>query len=204
MLPKIILGSSSPSRRAVMDKLNISYHIAHPDIDETSHPQETALELVQRLSTEKALVVGKHYPSHLVIACDQVAELDGEILGKPLNAETAFLQLKKQSGREIVYYSGLCLLNTSTGKQQLTVDETRVKFRALNDNEIKKYIELDKPLQCAASFKCESMGMLIVDWVKGNDIHALIGLSIVSLCRLLKNEGVDLLQHTNQQSTAGV
>ncbi len=193
MLPNIVLGSSSPSRRDVMDKLSITYEIAHPETDETSRPQESALELVKRLSIDKANCVGKKYRDHLVIGCDQVAELDGEILGKPHTVENAYAQLKKQSGKEIVYYSGLCLLNTKTGKHQLSVDETHVKFRELTDKEIYQYIEIDNPLKCAASFKCESKGMFIVDWVRGDDIHALIGLSIVSLSRLLRNEGVNLI-----------
>ncbi len=192
MKQKIILGSSSPSRRDIMNKLGLPYEIAHPELDETPYPNETAPLLVRRLSLAKAMAVGKQYPHALIIGCDQVAELDNIILGKPLTVENAVQQLKAQQGREIVYYSGLCLLNTATGKHHITVDETRVKFRPLGDAEIRRYIALDNPLHCAASFKCESRGMLIVEWVHGDDVHGLMGLSLISLSRLLKSEGVDL------------
>ena len=193
MKQTIILGSSSPSRRDVMNKLGLPYTIAHPELDETPYPHETALALVRRLSLAKAITVGKQYPEALIIACDQVAELDNTILGKPLTVENAVSQLKSQQGKEVVYYSGLCLLNAATGQHQITVDETRVKFRALSEAEIHRYIALDNPLHCAASFKCESRGMLIVDWVHGDDVNGLMGLSLISLSRLLKNEGVCVL-----------
>lgn len=177
-----------------MDKLNIEYDISIPDIDETPLPNENALSLVKRLALTKAQHVGQSRPDSLVLGCDQVAEHKNTILGKPLTHENAVKQLRTQSGQKIIYYSGICLLNTQTGEHNMTVDETHVKFRKLSDEDIERYIALDQPLHCAASFKCEARGMLIVDWVHNNDVHGLIGLSIVSLVKLFKHEGVDLLQ----------
>ena len=188
-----ILASSSEYRRQLLQKLLIPFNCISPKIDETAldgeKPQETALRLAQ----EKAKKIGNEYPHALVIGCDQVATLDGEQLGKPLNHNNATMQLQKMRGREVVFHSALCLYNAATGNMQAEVVPYLVKFRQLSDDQIESYLTKEQPYHCAGSAKSEGLGIALIERMLGEDPNALIGLPLIKLINMLQNEGVNIL-----------
>ena len=159
----LILASSSPFRKAILDKLGLPFDVIAPEIDEMRKNNESPFDLVMRLSKEKALEVSKTH-SGLIIASDQVATLDSgenvedEILTKPGTHENAFLQLKKSSGKSVNFLTGLALMNTDTKEIQLHVEYYKVKFKTLSDNQILNYLSKEDALNCAGSFKSEEIG----------------------------------------------
>jgi septum formation protein len=193
-LPTLVLGSSSKSRKILLERLQIPFICDSPDIDESARPGESALELVRRLSSEKAAAVAERHPNALVIGSDQVAVNQDQILGKPGDAETAFHQLQMASGKTVQFYTGLCLHNARTGLQQVLVEPFMVKFRELDAAQIKGYIQKEKPFSCAGSFHSEGLGIALFDRLEGDDPAALMGLPLIRLVQMLENEGVDLLR----------
>lgn len=191
----LILASTSPYRRAILDNLHLHFTTARPEIDETPRPDESAVALVERLAVEKAFAVTAPQDA-FVIGSDQVAELDGQILGKPLTAERAFAQLKACSGREVTFHTGLCLRRGQTHKS--LVEPFRVRFRTLQDAEILHYIEQEQPLDCAGAFKSEGLGILLFAALQGRDPNALIGLPVIALNELFREYGIDLLAHAKR------
>lgn len=193
MKQTLILASSSEYRRQLLQKLLIPFNCISPKIDETAldgeKPQETALRLAQ----EKAKKIGNEYPHALVIGCDQVATLDGEQLGKPLNHNNATMQLQKMRGREVVFHSALCLYNAATGNMQAEVVPYLVKFRQLSDDQIESYLTKEQPYHCAGSAKSEGLGIALIERMLGEDPNALIGLPLIKLINMLQNEGVNIL-----------
>ena len=189
----ILLASSSTYRRSLLARLRLNFDYASPDIDENPLPNETPYELVSRLSETKARALANTYPSHLIIGSDQVAVLDGEILGKPHNHERAFQQLKAASGKEVSFKTGLCLLNAATDEQQLYVEEYRVQFRELSDEQINLYLSYEQPFDCAGSFKCEGLGIALFEKLSGDDPNTLIGLPLIRLVDMLRSFGIDPL-----------
>ena len=193
MKQTLILASSSEYRRQLLQKLLIPFNCISPKIDETAldgeKPQETALRLAQ----EKAKKIGNEYPHALVIGCDQVATLDGEQLGKPLNHNNATMQLQKMRGHEVVFHSALCLYNAATGNMQAEVVPYLVKFRQLSDDQIESYLTKEQPYHCAGSAKSEGLGIALMERMIGEDPNALIGLPLIKLINMLQNEGVNIL-----------
>ncbi len=193
MKQTLILASSSEYRRQLLQKLLIPFNCISPKIDETAldgeKPQETALRLAQ----EKAKKIGNEYPHALVIGCDQVATLDGEQLGKPLNHNNATMQLQKMRGSEVVFHSALCLYNAATGNMQAEVVPYLVKFRQLSDDQIESYLTKEQPYHCAGSAKSEGLGIALIERMLGEDPNALIGLPLIKLINMLQNEGVNIL-----------
>lgn len=194
MLPNLVLASSSPWRRQVLDKLGLPYRTKHPDIDETPIPTEAPADLVARLALEKAQAVAPTFKNALVIGCDQVAVLDDQIIGKPGTHERARQQLKSASGRTLTFLTGLCLLNTATGQHQLAVVPYHVHFRPLSDQLIEGYLQHEQPYNCAGSFKSEAGGIVLFERLEGDDPNALIGLPLIELVRMLEQEGVNVFQ----------
>jgi len=194
MLPNLVLASSSPWRRQVLDKLGLPYRTKHPEIDETPLPTENPGELVARLALEKARAVAPTFRDALIIGSDQVAVLDDRIIGKPGTHERARQQLKSASGRTLSFLTGLCLLNTTTGKHQLSVVPYHVHFRPLSDELIEGYLQHEQPYNCAGSFKSEASGIVLFERLEGDDPNALIGLPLIELVRMLEREGVKLFQ----------
>ena len=193
----LILASSSPFRKAILDNLGLTFKVVAPEINEARKANESPIDLVSRLSKEKALAVSKSH-SGLIIASDQVATLDsGEneddvILTKPGSHENAFLQLKKSSGKTVNFLTGLVLMNTNTQHTQLHVEHFKVTFKILSDNQILNYLSKEDVLNCAGSFKSEGLGAELLSQMEGNDPNSLIGLPSISLIDMLTKEDVQV------------
>jgi septum formation protein len=192
-MPFLLLASSSIYRRQLLEKLQLPFDWASPDIDETPHAHEKPEELVQRLAHEKAKSLEKAYPEHLIIGSDQVASFQQQIIGKPGNHENAVAQLSLFNGQQIVFYTGLCLYNSQTKKSHLCVERFNVHFRSLNMNQIENYLHREKPYDCAGSFKSEGLGISLFQSMNGRDPNCLIGLPLMALVDLLLLEGIDVL-----------
>ena len=194
----LILASSSPFRKAILDKLGLDFNVVAPNIDETRKEKESPIDLVTRLSKEKALAVSKS-KSGLIIASDQVATLDtglkerDSILTKPGSHENAFLQLKQSSGKTVNFLTGLVLMNTETLSTQVHVEQFKVSFKVLSDNQILSYLSKEDVLNCAGSFKSEGLGIALFNKMEGNDSNSLIGLPTIQLIHMLTKENVHVL-----------
>jgi MAF protein len=188
MLP-IVLASSSPYRRALLEKLALNFTACSPAIDETARPDEEPMALVERLACEKAQALATRFPRHLIIGSDQVACLDGQILGKPGNIDRARQQLLAASGRRVLFLTGLCLLDSATGRRQSAVEPFAVEFRALSCAQIERYLEREQPFDCAGSFKSEGLGIALFKRLDGDDPNALIGLPLIRLIAMLEAAG---------------
>jgi MAF protein len=194
----LILASSSPFRKAILDNLGLTFKVVNPEINEARKANESPIDLVSRLSKEKALAVSKSH-SGLIIASDQVATLDsGEneddvILTKPGSHENAFLQLKESSGKTVNFLTGLVLMNTNTLHTQLHVEHFKVTFKILSDNQILNYLSKEDVLNCAGSFKSEGLGAELLSQMEGNDPNSLIGLPTIRLIDMLAKEDVQVL-----------
>ena len=194
----LILASSSPFRKAILERLNVSFITVSPNIDETRKTPETPYDLVYRLAEEKAKEVAKTH-SGLIIASDQVATLDSgneeedEIFNKPLTHQNAFTQLQKSSGRTVTFLTSIALLNTETGILQNHVEFFRVVFKFLKENQILSYLEKEDVLNCAGSFKSEGLGATLINRMEGNDPNSLIGLPTIKLTKMLAKENVHIL-----------
>lgn len=190
MAQTLVLGSTSPYRRELLDKLGLAFLTDAPHVDEGRGQDETAEQLVERLAVAKAHAVAERHPDALVIGSDQVACIDGEILGKPGNRDNAIAQLSRAAGRCVVFHTGLCLLNAATGRQQTVVEPFRVHFRPLDGAQIARYVDREQPFNCAGSFKSEGLGISLFSRLEGDDPNALIGLPLIRLIGMLHNEGV--------------
>ncbi|TCW16423.1 MAF protein [Raoultella sp. BIGb0138] len=189
----LILASTSPWRRILLEKLAMPFECAAPDVDETPHPGESARQLVVRLAQAKAQILAGIYPHHLIIGSDQVCVLDGEITGKPLTEENARLQLRKASGTIVTFYTGLALYNSVNRHLQTECEPFDVHFRHLSEQEIEAYVRKENPLHCAGSFKSEGLGITLFDRLEGRDPNALVGLPLIALCQMLRREGCNPL-----------
>lgn len=192
---QLVLASTSPYRRELLERLGVPFETTSPNIDETVSPDEVPEKLVERLAESKARAVAFDFPDSLIIGSDQVAVLDGKILGKPGNYEKARQQLTNASGRKVTFLTGLCLLNTRTSHCQLTVEEYSVVFRKLTDDQIDNYLQREKPYDCAGSFKSEGLGISLFEKMEGDDPNALIGLPMIALITMLSTEGLDVLSN---------
>lgn len=193
-MQQLILGSSSPFRAEILTKLGLPFITASPDIDENALTGEQAEQLVQRLSEQKAYKIAESYPNALIIGSDQVAVLDGAILGKPGNHDNAVKQLTAASGKTVKFLTGLALLNSQTGRIQSVVETFEVGFKTLSASQIDFYLRQEQPYQCAGSFKSEGFGISLFSKLHGNDPNSLIGLPLIRLISLLEAEGIDVLQ----------
>jgi len=193
-MQQLVLGSSSPFRRALLEKLGLNFESSSPDIDETAIENESAEELVARLSQQKAKAIAASYPDALIIGSDQVAVLENTILGKPGNHDNALKQLKAASGKHVRFLTGLTLLNAKTGQHQTCVEPFNVHFKSLSDQQIDYYLQQEQPYQCAGSFKSEGFGISLFSKLEGDDPNSLIGLPLIKLIEMLMVEGIDVLQ----------
>lgn len=188
----VILASSSPFRRELLARLQIPFETAVPDTDESPLPNEIPPETARRLAEAKARAVAKRYPDALIIGSDQVAASDGERFGKPGRREHASAQLRKMRGKEVVFHTGLCLLDSATGRTQVRCIDTCVGFRKLSDAEIESYLDKEDALDCAGSAKSEGLGISLLSYLRGDDPNALVGLPLIALCDMLRAEGLHL------------
>ena len=189
--PPLILASTSPFRRELLQRLGIDFSTAAPDIDESAHPGEKPSELVRRLSEAKARAIGASRQG-LIIGSDQVATTGDDILGKPGSHEKAVEQLQYLSGKSVCFYTGLCLLNTETDTARVEVVPYTVLFRRLDDSQIENYLRADEPYNCAGSFKSEGLGITLFERMEGDDPSALIGLPLIQLTTMLREAGIAL------------
>ena len=188
----LILGSTSPFRREILEKLRLPFQTDAPVVDETALPGEQPEQLVARLAEAKAREVAMRHNGALIIGSDQVACIDGQILGKPGNRRKAIAQLLTASGKTVVFHTALCLLDSATGRSQLGVEPFTVKFRNLSRAQIERYVDAEKPFNCAGSFKSEGYGITLFSALEGRDPNTLIGLPMILLVEMLGKQGIVL------------
>ena len=189
----LVLGSTSVFRQAILEKLNLPFQTAKPNIDETALADESPQVLVERLAIEKAKAVTQEFPDALIIGSDQVAVCEGEILGKPHNFENGVKQLQKFSNKSVTFYTGLCVYDSKNDKTISLVEPFIVHFNSLSPSEIENYLKTEKPYNCAGSFKSEALGICLFKKLEGDDPNTLIGLPLIKLVSLLKQHGLDVL-----------
>ena len=189
---RLILASTSPYRRELLARLQIPFETVAPDTDESPLPGETPVATAERLSEAKARAVATLFPDSLIIGSDQVAHMGERRFGKPGTRANAIAQLRIMSGKSVVFHTGLCLLNTATGRVHLRGIPTEVRFRELSDDEIGRYINKEDALNCAGSARSEGLGIALMEYMRGDDPNALIGLPLIVLCEMLRAEGVAL------------
>lgn len=192
----IVLASTSTFRQALLEKLAIPFTCFAPEVDETPLVDETAQQLVSRLSVLKAQAYLNQQPSEasLIIGSDQVAVINGHIIGKPLTRENAIAQLQSASGQAITFYTGIALVNSQTQQVQVDIEPFTVHFKPLTLAQIEYYVDTEQPLYCAGSFKSEGLGIALFERLEGKDPNSLIGLPLIRLQQMLLNEGLDILQ----------
>ncbi len=190
---KLILASSSPYRRELLERLQIPFEVIAPEVDETPRPGEAPEKLVERLAIEKAQKIARQHAGTLVIGSDQVAVYNGTIVGKPHSHDKAVAQLREAAGRTVVLYTGLALVNAGTGRVQCEVIPYRVTFRKLTDAQIESYLHKEQPYSCAGSVKSEGLGIALLEKFEGEDPNTLIGLPLIRLVRMLENEGIKII-----------
>lgn len=181
---RLVLGSSSPSRKALLSQLGIPFECDSPDIDETPQSGESARKLVERLSREKGKAVQARHPDAWIIAGDQVASFEGDILGKPGTKDVARANWQRFSGKDLLFYSG-CHLIAPNGDTRSDIIETKVTIRPLSEAAIEAYLERETPYFCAAGLKVETSGIRLIQRIESMDPSALIGLSLIRVCDFL-------------------
>lgn len=190
---QLLLASSSSYRKELLTRLGLPFATAHPNTDETPLPNESPQALAERLARAKAHALAADFPNALIIGSDQTADCLGKLLGKPGTPEKAEHQLQYCRGNTVTFFTGLCLLDSHSGAEQVCSVPFLVKFLPLSDEQIKAYIKKEQPLDCAGSFKCEGLGSALFEQLSGDDPTALVGLPLIQLCRMLRNAGVDPL-----------
>lgn len=189
----LVLGSTSPFRKSILEKLNLPFKCAKPNIDESALVNETPQALVERLAIEKAKAVTKEFPSALIIGSDQVAVCDGQILGKPHTFENGVKQLSLFSNKNVTFYTGLCVYDSENNTTTSVVEPFIVHFNKLSLTEIENYLKAEQPYNCAGSFKSEGLGICLFKKLEGDDPNSLIGLPLIKLVALLKQHNLDVL-----------
>ena len=189
---KVILASSSKFRKQLLDKLNISFKCISPDIDEKRLNNESVKDYVKRLSIEKATKIACSNQKSIIIGSDEVADLKGKIIGKPITKKNAKKQLRMLSGNKVVFRTGLCVLNSETGKYYASVNNYNIFFKDLDDNIINKYLENDDVLNCAASIRIEGLAINLVRKMNGAD-PSIMGLPLIKLIDYLARFNIDIL-----------
>ena len=191
MLP-LVLASSSIYRKALLERLQLPFECAAPDIDEAAQPFESAASLTERLARSKAQALAERYPAHLIIGSDQVVLLDGGPVSKPRDHAGAVDQLTRSSGRTLTFSTALYLYNSASKQGQGIVEPYHVTFRSLTGDEIERYLRSEQPYDCAGSFKSEGLGITLIERMQGDDPNSLIGLPLIRLRAMLANEGAQL------------
>lgn len=189
----LVLASSSPYRRALLDRLRMPYSVAAPDLDEAAKPGELPVATALRLAEAKARAVAASWPGGRIIGSDQVAVLDGRAISKPGAHEAALAQLLAMRGRSIVFHTALCLLDADSGQCQVEDVPTTVQFRNYSEAEATRYLELERPYDCAGSAKIEALGIVLIERLESTDPTAIIGLPLIALVTMLERAGVSIL-----------
>ena len=189
----LILGSTSRYRRELLERLRVPFDVVSPDVDETPLPGEAPQALATRLALAKAKAVAALHPNAVVIGSDQVADLNGEPLGKPGTHERAVVQLQRMRGQTVIFQTAVSVVCQASGFEQTELAQIKVRFRELSDAEIEAYLRAEEPYDCAGSAKSEGLGIALLDAIDNDDPTALIGLPLIRTARLLRAAGIDLL-----------
>ncbi|MEO7727397.1 MAG: Maf family nucleotide pyrophosphatase [Burkholderiales bacterium] len=189
---RIVLASSSRYRRDLLGRLGLAFEVRSPNVDETAHELEGPQALALRLACAKARAIRADWPDALIIGSDQVAVCGDVILDKPGNFTNALAQLQLMRGKASVFHTALCVLNSRTQREQTAVVPVTVHMRKYADAQLERYLRADEPYDCAGSARIEGLGIALVEKIEGNDPSALIGLPLIALCEMLRNEGLDL------------
>lgn len=201
--PPLILGSTSRYRRELLERLRLPFTVVAPQVDETPAAGEAPAALALRLALAKARAVAALHPQAVVIGSDQVADLAGEPIGKPGTHERAREQLRRMSGREVVFQTAVAVARADTGYARVLLAPVRVRFRALGDAEIERYLEAERPYDCAGSAKSEALGIALLEAIESDDPTALVGLPLIRTCTLLREAGLDPLAAVSPQDLSG-
>ena len=189
----LILGSTSRYRRELLERLRVPFDVISPDVDETPLADEAPHALATRLALAKAKAVAALHPDAVVIGSDQVADLNGDPLGKPGTHERAVVQLQRMRGQTVIFQTAVSVVCQASGFEQTELAQIRVRFRDLSDTEIEAYLRAEEPYDCAGSAKSEGLGIALLDAIDNDDPTALIGLPMIRTARLLRAAGIDLL-----------
>lgn len=192
----LILGSTSPYRRMLLERLRLPFTVDAPRVDETPLPGETPVDLARRLARAKAREVSLRHPEALVLGSDQVADLDGHPLGKPGDHAGALRQLQAMRGRSVTFHTAVVLRCEAAGLETETLAPVRVQFRDLSDGEIERYLQLEQPYDSAGSARVEALGIVLLSTIESDDPTALIGLPLIRTCEMLRQAGVDPIAPT--------
>ena len=195
---KLILGSTSVYRRELLGRLNVPFSVESPHVDETPLPGEHPAALAQRLALAKAQAVAQRFPDCVVIGSDQVADLDGQALGKPGTHDRAVAQLRQMRGNTVIFQTAVAVVCINTGFSQQSLAPVKVTFRTLDDAEIENYLQLEQPYDCAGSAKSEGLGIALLDAIESDDPTALVGLPLIRTSRMLRAAGIQLLATAKQ------
>jgi septum formation protein len=190
--PRLVLASTSVYRRQLLERLRLPFAVCGPDIDESALPGEEAAVLARRLARTKAETVARRYPQNLVVGSDQLAIHQGRVLGKPGSSERTVAQLSSLSGERVSFHTAVHVLDSLTGAHEHYVDHTIVHFRSLDEQEIRRYVALEQPYDCAGGFKAEALGIALFDRIESQDPTALVGLPLIWLAASLRRHGFDL------------
>jgi len=190
---RLVLASTSPYRRILLERLGLPFSVASPNVNESAHPGELPADLALRLGAAKARAVAPDNPASLIIGSDQIALLDDEILGKPGSHAKALAQLRKVSGRAVIFLTAVCLYDSEKDRLSRRLVQYSVKFRELEEATIEAYLRRDRPYDCAGSAKAESLGIALIEKMQGDDPNALIGLPLIALVDLLHEHGVRVI-----------
>ena len=192
----LILASTSTYRKALMQRLQWPFESVAPHVDETPHPKEEPRTLAIRLALAKAQVVSRQFPGALVIGSDQVAELHGQALGKPMSHAVATEQLRQMRGQAVCFHTAVAVRCEDTGFEEVQVAPVQVQFRTLNDAEIEAYLIKDQPYDCAGASKSESLGVALLERIDSDDPTSLIGLPLIRTLQMLRRAGLEVLTMT--------
>lgn len=193
MSARLILASTSRYRRELLQRLRLPFDVLSPEVDESPLPGETPVQLAQRLALAKAHAVAAREPDAIVIGSDQVAELDGQAIGKPGSHERAVAQLRAMRGHRVVFQTAVAVVRMSAGFARTAMAPVSVFFRDLSDAEIERYLRAEQPYDCAGSAKCETLGIALTSSIESDDPTALVGLPLIRTCELLRAAGLDPL-----------
>lgn len=189
----LVLGSTSRYRRELLERLQIPFEVAAPDVDETPRGGEAPRALAERLALAKAHAVAKKFPDAVVIGSDQVADLNGQPLGKPGTHDKAVAQLRQMRGQTVIFQTALAVVCLASGFQARDIAAVKVTFRDLSDDDIENYLLIEQPYDCAGSAKSEGLGIALLSAIDSDDPTALVGLPLIRTCQMIRAAGISLL-----------
>lgn len=190
----LVLASTSPYRRELLARLRLPFTVCAPQVDEAAQPGEAPAAMALRLAVAKARAVAATQPQAVVIGSDQVAELDGEAIGKPGTHARALAQLRRMRGRSVSFHTAVAVVRAADGFEQARLASVQVRFRALDDAQLEHYLRTEQPYDCAGAAKCETLGIALLAAIESDDPTALVGLPLIRTCELLRLAGIEPLK----------